>query len=457
MPSPRRTALLALLWAASGTPAVAQEDPAPREAPRRYVIERVDVTGLGATREQEVRRRLLVSAGEVLSDEHVLLSRLRLLQLGWFSSVTTRVERGSERGRVVVVFDVTERNTLLVSDLALGWTPPQGFYGGFGMAEQNFLGRGLGLSGAFLYGGSRPDRPQDPSLFGVRLGFFAPDIPARRQRLVAGASALFLRGEEITCSDPDCDAHGDDLGEAPRLRYERVGGELTLGFRPGAFERVTGGFRLEAISAEPLAGAGPDQGPVPPVQTGDSLLTAITGTYEIDTRDDFFLPRTGVRATAQITFASRFLGGNYDYSRYLVQFESAFAIFKMRLRLQAAAGAVQGDAPFFDRFYAADFAYFSVGPALWRAMELNFSTDSRYDVAVAMAGLEYAVPLWSRRGFLRRGYLALGLRGVHTTAGPGEGRTDLSAWPVSGEIALRLDTPVGFFNLSAGALVDFFL
>jgi outer membrane protein assembly factor BamA len=457
MPPRLRPALLALLLAAPAAPAAAEEDPTPREAPRRYVIERVDVTGLESTREEEVRRRLLVSEGEVLDDERVLLSRLRLLQLGWFSRVTTRVERGSERGRVVVVFDLAERNTLLVSDLALGFAPAQGFYGGFGLAEQNFLGRGFGLSGAFLYGGSRAGRPEDPSLFGVRASFFAPDVPARRQRLVAGATALYLRGEELTCSDPECDAYQDDLGDAPRLRYERAGGEVVLGFRPGAFVRLTGGFRLEAVTAELLAGAGPDAGEVPAVQMGDSLVTALTGTWEIDTRDDFFFPRAGVRATAQITFASRFLGGDYDYSRYLVQFESAYALFKKRLRLQAAVGAVQGDAPFFDRFYAADFAYFSIGPALWRAMELNFSTDSRYDVAVVMAGVEYGIPLWSRPGFLRRGYLALGLRGVHTTAGPGEGRTDASAWPVSGEVALRLDTPVGFFNLSAGAIVDFFL
>jgi outer membrane protein assembly factor BamA len=456
MPPPWK-AVLALVLAAPWTSAAAQDDPTPREAPRRYVVERVDVVGLESTREQEVRRRLLVSAGEVLDDERVLLSRLRLLQLGWFSGVTTRVERGSERGRVVVVFDVTERNTLLVSDLVLGWTPPQGLYGGFGLAQQNFLGRGLGLSGAFVYGGSRLDRPQDPSLFGVRGSFFAPDIPARRHRLVAGATVLFLRGEELTCSDPGCDAYQDDLGGAPRLRYERIGGEVVFGFRPGAFERLTGGFRLEGLSSETVDGTGTDQGPVPSIRPGDSLLTALTGTYEIDTRDDFFFPRAGVRATAQITFASPFLGGDYDYSRYLVQFESAFALFKKRLRLQAAVGAVQGDAPFFDRFYAADFAYFSIGPALWRAMELNFSTDSRYDVAVAMGGVEYGLPLWSHRGFLRRGYLAFGLRGVHTTAGPGAGRTDASSWPVSGEVALRLDTPVGFFNLSAGALVDFLL
>jgi hypothetical protein len=116
---------------------------------------------------------------------------------------------------------------------------------------------------------------------------------------------------------------------------------------------------------------------------------------------------------------------------------------------------VQGDAPFFDRFYGADFAYFSIGPALGRAMELNYSTDSRYDDGVAMAGLEYAIPAWSsRKSFLRRGIVVFGLRGVIAVPGPDQPRTEFSTWPVSADVALRLDTPVGLFNLSFGAVVD---
>jgi hypothetical protein len=117
----------------------------------------------------------------------------------------------------------------------------------------------------------------------------------------------------------------------------------------------------------------------------------------------------------------------------------------------------QGNAPFFERFYGADFSYFAIGPALARALELNFSTDSRYDAFVAMGGLEYAVPLWETGAFFRRGYLALGVRGVHSTATLGGGRTPYSRSPVSGEAALRLDTPVGVFNASLGYAVDNFL
>jgi hypothetical protein len=448
--------LLALgLAAAPAAPPEAPRPADPSPATRRYQIERIRIEGLERSKESEVRRHMLVAEGELLDEERVLLTRLRLLQLGWFSRVETRVERGSERGLVVLVVQVAERNTLIVTDFILGSTDPQPLYGGLGLSQQNFLGRGFGLSGAFVYGGSPVGRPEDPDRFAVRASFFAPSIELDRLKrgLVLGATFLLVRGEELTCGDPDCSAFDDDFGAAPRLRYQRVMGEGTIGIRPGAFERLLASYRYEAVRGEEV-GPAAASGNEPALFVGDSYVSALTGTYELDTRDDFFFPREGLRGLFQVTFGSRLLGGDYEYSRYLVQLETAFALLGRPLRLQGAVGAAQGNAPFFDRFYGADFSYFAIGPALGRALELNFSTDPRYDAFLAMGGVEYAVPLWSTSAFFRRGYLALGARVVHSTATLGGRRTPFSRSPVSGDVALRFDTPVGVFNLSAGYLLD---
>jgi outer membrane protein assembly factor BamA len=457
--------LLALALGAQGEPA----SPRAREAAaepgtrarasellaRRYQIEKIRFVGLDHVREFEARRHLLVADGEVLDEERVLFSRLKLLQLGWFSKVETRVEKGSERGLVVLVFEVTERNTLVVTDLILGSTEPEPVYGGFGLSQQNFLGRGLGLSGAFVYGGTPSGRPQDPDRFAVRASFFAPDVDVGgvKRGMVFGATAYFARGEEFACPDPECDGFGDDFAGAPVLRYQRAAAEATVGIRPGAFERLTATYHFERVRASE-SGAAAQPGAAPPVIAGRSTVSALTGTFEVDTRDDFFLPREGLRALGQVTFGSRLLGGDYEYSRYLLTLDTAYALLGRPLRLQAALGAAQGNAPFFERFYAADFAYFAIGPALGRALELSFSTDSRYDAFLAMAGLEYAVPLWSRSGFFRRGFLALGVRGVHSTGTLGGARTPFSRTPVSADVALRFDTPVGVFNASLGYALD---
>jgi outer membrane protein assembly factor BamA len=424
--------------------------------PRRYQIERIAIAGTKQAREDEVRRHLLVREGDLLDEERVLLSRLRLLQLGWFSGVETRVEKGTERGLVVLVFQVTERNTLLVTDLVLGSTGPQPIYGGVGLSQQNFLGRGFGLSGAFVYGGTPEGRPEDPDRFAVRASFFAPDVTLRRgpRGLVLGATALLVRGEEFACGDPECELFRDDYAAAPRLRYQRASIEGTVGIRPGAFERLLASYRIERIRELGAGGGAAVPGAAPPILPGRSLLSALTGIYEIDTRDDFFFPTEGLRGLAEVTFGSRLLGGDYEYSRYLVQLETAFALFRLPLRFQGALGAAQGSAPFFERFYPADFSYFAVGPALARSLELNFSTDARYDAFVAMGGLEYAIPLWQRQRFFRRGYLALGARAVYSTETLGGARTPFSRSPASGELALRLDTPVGVFNASLGYALD---
>lgn len=438
--------------AAQGPGRAASDAP---ELARRYHVERIDLVGLEHTRSSEVRKYLLVAEGDVLDPERVLLSRLRLLQLGWFSRVETRVERGSERGLVAVVFALSERNTVIVTDLILGSTGPQPLYGGLGLSQQNFLGRGLGLAGAFVYGGSPSGRPDDPSRFALRGGFFAPDLQLGvLPPVVFGVSGLFLRGEELACGDPDCDAFSGDYGRAPHITYERAGGEVTVGIRPGPFERLLGTYRLERLHATPADAAIPGAAAGPPILANGSVLSALTGTYEVDTRDDFFFPREGFRGIAEVTFGSALLGGDYEYSRYLLQLETAYNLLGRPLRFQTALGAAQGNAPFFERFYAADFSYFAIGPAIGRALELNFSTDSRYDAFVGMAGLEYAVPLWAKGGFFHRGYLAIGLRGVWSSARLGGGRTDFSRLPVSADLALRLDTPVGTFNASLGYAVD---
>ncbi|MGC3997435.1 MAG: BamA/TamA family outer membrane protein [Anaeromyxobacter sp.] len=455
--------------AAEAAPADAVQAPAPppdaappgsppaaaRTITPRHVIERIELRGLTHTRELAVRRHLLVTEGDLLDPERVLLSRLRLLQLGWFSSVESRVERGSERGLVVLVMELQERNTILINDFVFGSTGPQPLYGGVGVSQQNFLGRGLGLTGAFVYGGSPADRPDNPSRFTVRANFFAPDIWVKGlPPMVVGASGLFLQGEEFTCGDPDCQAYGDRYATAPRIQYQRAGGELTLGVRPGPFERLLATYRFEHLRADSAGDAAAPEAAGPYLLMGSSNVASVTGTYEVDTRDDFFLPREGFRGMAQVTFASALFGGDYEYSRYLAQVDTAYALFRLPLRAQLAVGAVQGQAPFFDRFYPADFSYFAIGPALGRALELNFSTDSRYDAFVAAGGLEYALPLWSSRGFFHRGYLALGARGVWSSATLGGGRTPFSKSPFSADVALRFDTPVGTFNASLGYALD---
>jgi outer membrane protein assembly factor BamA len=133
----------------------------------RYIVEAIEVKGNEYTRGDLIISHLFLQPGESLDEEKVELSRIRLLALGYFKDVRMRLEKGSLRGRVKLIVEVEERNTWIVDDLFIGWSGSDPAWGGLGISDINFLGRGLVLSVAGV--GSEHQ-------WGARLGFFWPSV-----------------------------------------------------------------------------------------------------------------------------------------------------------------------------------------------------------------------------------------------------------------------------------------
>ncbi len=401
---PTLPALLALALAqAAAVPPNVQGEPA-AEAPetdatarvptRRYVIERIEVRGLSRTRPEAVRRHVLVERGRAARSgaRAALAARAPAARLVLAGGDPRRARHRARQ--VVVVFDVVERNTLVVTDLVLGSTRPQPLYGGLGLSQQNFLGQGLGLSGAFVYGGSPEGRRNDPDRYAVRAGFFAPDLRSRACGWWPASSALFLRGEELSCADVKCADFARQLRGGAAHPLPAAGRRPGAGAAPrplrAALRHLPGG-----AGARHPHRPGRGRGPVRRRRLVDP--GRLTGTYEVDTRDDFFYPTEGFLALGQVGFASRLVGGDYEYSRYLLQAETAYSLLPPAAAVPGGAGGDPGRRARSSTGSTPPTSPTSrVGPALGRAMELNFSTDSRYDALLAMAGLEYGFPLWTR-------------------------------------------------------------
>ena len=152
----------------------------------------------------------------------------RLRATGSFKRVTLRVEPlEDDPDRVELVVEVVERSTVSISDIYLGGSALTPFRGGIALAERNFLGRGVLLGGALIWG-TQP-----------RVG-----KSRRQQAYKAFAEAPRLRGVPvgilvsswfISASEPyrvegaeDDEAAGDVRragGEAVHARLE-VRGEL---------------------------------------------------------------------------------------------------------------------------------------------------------------------------------------------------------------------------------------
>jgi outer membrane protein assembly factor BamA len=390
-------------------------------------------------------------------------ARIRLLSLGFFLDVRLALAKGTGRGDAVLIVDVEERGTVILNALYLGSSAATSFWGGFDIAENNLLGRGISLGTGFV-ASSRPDVAEADRDLGARVRTLVP--PLGGTGLMISGTALIVSGSEFFR------VQGPETSAAPRnfvaLRFKRVGGIVGVGHALTHAARVFLDFREEGITGNlPTERTRTlPSGTTAPVAFGVpaefSRVGSVTGTLDFDTRSDPLVPRAGSHVALSIEGASGNLLSNYDFLKLVLQ--GSFYRPTRRghvVGLHLFGGALFGGAPFFDRFFIGDMNLL-LPP---RAMGLNFSTQSsrdvlgtsiashRYDNFAARVLVEYAVPLWRRHGLIYSGdaFIALGAFGLGSRGAFRDPmRSGLAAWPVdmTGDLGVRMDTMIGVFTLS---------
>jgi outer membrane protein insertion porin family len=486
-----RAALLALL----ALPAVAHaQDPAPLpELPEaldddpgpqpvvapasqpfgpRYLLEGIVVRGNHKTDTTLILRELGLSIGEVVgaTDPRVEAARLRLFSLGYFLDVKFSLEKGARPPGAILVVAVEERGTIIANGIYLGTSEATTLWGGLDVAETNLLGRGIGLGAGFVTS-SKPKVPG--SVPGLALALRAAGPWRRDGFLTPYGSFLYSDGSEFFRALGDFDDATPSNFVA--VRTKRVGGTLGIGIDLSRTVRVSAEGRYESITAtlpDVRSRQAPDGTRAPisfGIHEGDSRLSSLGVGFDIDTRSDPVLPTRGSRASVTLQTALPFLGSRYAFAKGVAQASWYHPVYKHVIGVHGFAGAMFGDAPYFERFFIGDLNLL-LPP---RALGLNFSTlasrdflgtsvaSHRYDSFAARLLVEYAVPLWRRRGFFYRGdaFAAFGAFSVANLddlrvrdVPPGQAlAADLTA-----DLGLRLDTYVGIFTVSvANALGRF--
>jgi hypothetical protein len=160
------------------------------------------VRGNTRTERRVVLRYLPFKPGGVfdVDDSEVELSRYRLLGTGFFRDVQFSLKKGSARGLVVLVVDVTERNTIVINDVSMGLaadgrrdgsvTRLSG-YAGLDVAETNLAGTGITLGGAMAVA------EQLPGHLGAALLGTARDAFVEALQVSAAISAAIVLGLAI--------------------------------------------------------------------------------------------------------------------------------------------------------------------------------------------------------------------------------------------------------------------
>jgi outer membrane protein assembly factor BamA len=409
---------------------------------------------------------MLLEPGEAFraDDPRIEESKVALLATGFFEEVRFSLRRGSRRGWVAFEIHVRERWTLLVDNLAFGYTTITPF-GGLGVTELNLFGTGSQLSAQFVVGDEQQAyrlRFLDPAFLGSSWSLFASLLVSDAQ------DYLGFRGVHAVHAD------GSVETDHATINYWRVGGTFGTGVRISDRMRVDLDYRFEWIDADlPVAAsyrrgaAGAEMtAPIPlDLLPGQSLVSGVEFAFSYDSQDDPFLPTSGMRLKAGIALAHNFLGSDYSFAKFTFDWAMHFQLpWHHTLTLSVFAGAITGSAPLFDQFYVGDLSDLIPG----RVLDLNFHdypalnllgtsiVEMQYEDLAAKVAVEYAWPLYrSRSGFLYGLDLFLSI-GFYTLASASDialqipGYAGASVFPIdlTGDLGFRFDTMIGLFRLS---------
>lgn len=464
--------------AAVASAAPARELDRGQDDARALEIARVDIVG----REQVSLRQIeailaregLVRGAEVLwpADPRIARVRERLRATGYFKSVSLRlVPVEDDDARAVVVIELAERSSVSIQELYLGSSRMTPFHGGIAVSERNFLGRGVHVGGALVWGTlphiQQSRRQQAYKIFAEipRLGT-AP-LGVRAQAWVISAAEPYRVAGASNDPDPSL-FRAVDVG--------RIGGDVGVTFPVLPTLTLGVDYRFERVDAllpKSPAWVHPDGASEPVdlhLKNGAHRLTSAHFGLVWDARDEVFLIGKGARVAFDLSLSSPAIGSQYEYVKLVIAGAYTFRLpWRHWLTPSVGGGQIAGRAPIFELFYAGDLSAWTPG----REQGIRYSTRNPIDVfgsgidgrtfgvLFGRGDLEYTIPLF-RRARTRRVYggdLFIGA-GVFTLVGTTEerkaqraARQRVAPAGFNANLGLRLDTGLGTMVISVGNLL----
>lgn len=459
-----------------------------------YVLERIEIVG-NSTSADVIRSFLPIQPGELLDvdDPDIDRVRFRLLGTGWFNDVRLHLKRGSERGRVVLVIEVEERNTLIVSRVVAGLARVVTSstdrdddlrpYAGLGLTETNLfgLGIGVGLSGVVSEHQAGVDlRYRDP----VHLG----DGFELRGRLFYNDAREFFGREPLVwgnapCPEPIEGEPDPDCNQTVRravVIYERGGFGLGTGrdlSRNLRYEiewlgEIVGVSSMPAGASTLRGKHGEERAPIDfHIEDGRSYVSSLQLGLIFDTRDDPVSPARGQLLRLDGRLGAGLFGSSYDFVRVELTFKQYARLPWGHVLVPGVyVGSVFGDAPFFYQFYAADLS--DLLPS--RVLELNLDhrrTHNLLDTSIqefdkeelaVRFDLEYQLPLHRGGGAVRgidayagAGLFLLAERDAIKIGLPGYSGFERVPVDLTFDVGVQADTSLGLFKVGFSSLIGF--
>ena len=290
------------------------------EGPTVYV-ERINIAGNVRSQDKILRRELQMAEGEIFTLRKLQRSKQRLTNLGYFEKVEVNTAPGSDKTKIVVNIDVTERPTGLFS-IGGGFSSADGILGTIDLSQNNFLGRGW-LATIKIRAGARIQQGQ--------LSFTEPWL---FDRPLAAGFDLFSTQRQFLEYD-----------------YRTLGGGLRLSHPFEEFWRWHLGYRL---TQDDILHVKNPQDSFLRDEEGTHITSLVSGTVGRDSRDSIQTPSKGGQLAWSTELAG--LGGDHHYSKttlFMTYFQPVWFGHIMSGRAEGGYGFGFGDErlPVFERFF----------------------------------------------------------------------------------------------------------
>jgi outer membrane protein insertion porin family len=337
------------------------------EGPEVYV-ERINITGNTRSEDRILRREIPFVEGDLFTLQKMQRARQRLINLGYFDMVNVTTQPGTDKTRIIVNVEVTERPTGIFS-IGGGFSSVDSFVGTLDISQNNFLGRGWQLSLRIRAGANS------------QQGIISFTEPWLFDRPLSAGVDLFNIKRQYTEYD-----------------YDSVGGTLRLSHPFQEYWRWQTAYRLTRDDISNVRDVGD---PLLKDEEGKRTTSAITLGVTRDSRDAVLLPTKGGYTILTLDFAglggdSRFVKGiastSYFYPIWLGHILSGRAETGYGFGWSEDALTGRAELPVFERFYLG-------GPnsiRSFKARKISPVNDSGIRIggtSEVLGNVEYIVPL----------------------------------------------------------------
>ena len=290
------------------------------EGPEVYV-ERINITGNTRSEDRILRREIPFVEGDLFTLQKMQRARQRLINLGYFDMVNVTTQPGTDKTRIIVNVEVTERPTGIFS-IGGGFSSVDSFVGTLDVSQNNFLGRGWVLSLRIRAGANS------------QQGIISFTEPWLFDRPLSAGFDVFNIKRQFTEYD-----------------YDSLGGTVRLSHPFEEYWRWQTAYRL---TSDEISDVRDTNDPLLRDEIGTRVTSAVTLGLTRDSRDAVALPTKGGFTVFTVDFAG--LGGDTRFVKAIASTSYFYPMWYGHVlsgRAEAGYGFGWSDDPLpvFERFY----------------------------------------------------------------------------------------------------------